>query len=53
MSCNEAETRFYLIDPVLRAMGFDEHWKLCATWPTADARLKALLAADPTPASGD
>ena len=28
MSYNEAETRFYLIDPVLRAKGFDEHWKL-------------------------
>ncbi len=28
MSFNEAETRFYLIDPVLRAKGYDEHWKL-------------------------
>jgi type I restriction enzyme, R subunit len=25
---NEAETRFYLIDPVLRAKGYNEHWKL-------------------------
>ena len=25
---NEAETRFYLIDPVLRQKGYDEHWKL-------------------------
>ena len=28
MSYNEAETRFYLIDPVLRDKGYDEHWKL-------------------------
>ena len=26
MSYNEAETRFYLIDPVLRAKGYDAHW---------------------------
>jgi type I restriction enzyme R subunit len=25
---NEAETRFYLIDPILRGKGYDEHWKL-------------------------
>ena len=25
---NEAETRYYLIDPVLRSKGYDEHWKL-------------------------
>lgn len=25
---NEAETRFHLIDPVLRSKGYDEHWKL-------------------------
>jgi hypothetical protein len=103
MSYNEAETRFYLIDPDLRAKGFDEHWKLAAaekaardaqsradaidaavydlkavnarthvvrdnrtsaeiiesiashgrTVDAALARLKALLAVDPTPASGD
>ena len=28
MSYNEAETRFYLIDPVLRSKGYNEHWKL-------------------------
>lgn len=28
MSYNEAETRFYLIDPVLRGKGYNEHWKL-------------------------
>lgn len=28
MGFNEAETRFFLIDPVLRAKGYDEHWKL-------------------------
>jgi predicted type IV restriction endonuclease len=28
MSYNEAETRFYLIDPVLREKGYDAHWKL-------------------------
>ena len=28
MPYNEAETRFYLIDPVLRSKGYDEHWKL-------------------------
>lgn len=28
MAYNEAETRFYLIDPVLREKGYDEHWKL-------------------------
>jgi type I restriction enzyme R subunit len=25
---NEAETRFHLIDPILRQKGYDEHWKL-------------------------
>jgi type I restriction enzyme R subunit len=25
---NEAETRFYLIDPELRKKGYDQHWKL-------------------------
>ena len=25
---NEAETRFFLIDPILRDKGYDEHWKL-------------------------
>jgi hypothetical protein len=55
MSCNEAETRFYLIDPVLRAKEFDEHWKLRLETlaPVTLVRLKALLAADPIPASGD
>lgn len=28
MSYNESETRFFLIDPVLRAKGFDDHSKL-------------------------
>lgn len=28
MTYNEAETRFYLIDPVLRQKGYDAHWKL-------------------------
>lgn len=28
MTYNESETRFYLIDPVLRSKGFDAHWKL-------------------------
>ena len=28
MSYNESETRFYLIDPVLRVKGYDAHWKL-------------------------
>jgi type I restriction enzyme R subunit len=28
MTYNEAETRFFLIDPVLRKKGYDEHWKL-------------------------
>lgn len=28
MAYNEAETRFYLIDPVLRQKGYDAHWKL-------------------------
>ncbi|MEP7341563.1 MAG: DEAD/DEAH box helicase family protein, partial [Acidobacteriota bacterium] len=28
MTYNEAETRFYLIDPILRNKGYDEHWKL-------------------------
>ncbi len=28
MSYNEAETRFWLIDPVLRSKGYNEHWKL-------------------------
>jgi type I restriction enzyme R subunit len=28
MTCNEAETRFFLIDPILRKKGYDEHWKL-------------------------
>lgn len=27
MTCNEGETRFYLIDPVLRDKAYDEHWK--------------------------
>jgi type I restriction enzyme R subunit len=28
MTYNEAATRFWLIDPVLRGKGFDAHWKL-------------------------
>jgi type I restriction enzyme R subunit len=28
MTYNEAETRFFLIDPILRKKGYDEHWKL-------------------------
>ena len=28
MAYNEAETRFYLIDPALREKGYDAHWKL-------------------------
>ena len=28
MTYNEAETRFWLIDPVLRGKGFNAHWKL-------------------------
>lgn len=28
MAYNEAETRFYLIDPVPRDKGYDAHWKL-------------------------
>ena len=28
MSYNEAETRYYLIDPVLRDKGYDDHSKL-------------------------
>ena len=28
MAYNEAETRYYLIDPVLRSKGYDEHWRL-------------------------
>ncbi len=28
MSYNEAETRFYLIDLVLRGKNYNEHWKL-------------------------
>ncbi len=28
MTYNEAETRFYLINPVLRNKGYNEHWKL-------------------------
>lgn len=39
MTYNEAETRFFLIDPVLRKKGYDEQWKL---------RLEA-----PAPAAGN
>lgn len=28
MTYNESETRFYLIDPVLRDKGYGQHWKL-------------------------
>ena len=28
MTYNEAETRFWLIDPILRDKGYNEHWKL-------------------------
>ena len=28
MAYNEAETRFFLIDPILRSKGYDEYWKL-------------------------
>lgn len=28
MTYNEAETRFFLIDPILREKGYNEHWKL-------------------------
>ena len=34
MSYNEAETRFFLIDPVLREKGYGEHRKLRLESPT-------------------
>ena len=41
MTYNEAETRFYLIDPVLREKGYDDHqWLNLETLE----KLKALLA---------
>ncbi len=35
MSYNEAETRYYLIDPVLRKKGYDDHFKLKLENPCA------------------
>lgn len=43
MSYNEAETRFYLIDPVLRGKGYSEHWKL---------KLETPAPVEPTGAKG-
>lgn len=43
MVYNEAETRFYLIDPVLRSKGYDEHWKL---------RLETPAPVEPTGSKG-
>lgn len=43
MSYNEAETRFYLIDPVLRGKGYNEHWKL---------KLETPAPVEPTGAKG-
>jgi type I restriction enzyme R subunit len=43
MGYNEAETRFFLIDPVLRGKGYDEHWKL---------RLETPAPVEPTGAKG-
>lgn len=43
MSYNEAETRFYLIDPVLREKGYNEYWKL---------KLETPAPVEPTGAKG-
>ena len=43
MSYNEAETRFYLIDPLLRGKGYNEHWKL---------KLETPAPVEPTGAKG-
>lgn len=43
MGYNEAETRFFLIDPILRGKGYDEHWKL---------RLETPAPVEPTGAKG-
>ncbi|MFY4727612.1 hypothetical protein [Nitrospira sp. BLG_2] len=43
MSYNEAETRFYLIDPILRGKGYNEHWKL---------KLETPAPVEPTGAKG-
>jgi type I restriction enzyme R subunit len=43
MSFNEAETRFYLIDPVLRDKGYNEYWKL---------KLETPAPVEPTGAKG-
>lgn len=43
MTDNEAETRFWLIDPVLHGKGFDAHWKLKLETPAAVAPVSAAL----------
>ncbi len=43
MTYNEAETRFWLIDPVLRDKGYNEHWKL---------RLETPAPVEPTGSKG-
>ncbi|MFA5016785.1 MAG: hypothetical protein WC504_04510 [Methylobacter sp.] len=37
MSYNEQETRYYLIDPVLREKGYDDHSKLKLETPAPAA----------------
>ena len=43
MSYNEAETRYYLIDPILREKGYDDHQRL---------KLKIPAPVEPTGAKG-
>jgi len=33
VTSSEAETRFYIIDPVLRDKGYNEYWKLWLETP--------------------
>ena len=43
MTYNEAETRFYLIDPILREKGYDDHQRL---------KLETPAPVEPTGAKG-
>jgi hypothetical protein len=51
MSYNEAETRFWLIDPVLRDKGYNKHWKLRLETPAQSSLPTAKAAAVPEPAA--
>ena len=43
MNCSEEETRFFLIDPVLRDKGYNDHQRLKVETPAPVEPTKAIL----------